>query len=328
VAVNRDAPLVVSLRATGLGDLLTALPALRAVRAARPEARHVLVASSRMQGIAPLVDAVDRVVPVDVGAPGAPAFAAPELAVNLHGCGPESHRLLLACHPRRLVAFANDALGIDGPDWRPEEHEVARWCRLVTAAGMPADPSDLDVVPPAGPVPPGVRGATLLHPGAAWPARRWPVERWVALAGAEAAEGHRVVVTSGPGEWSLAEAIASQVPGAIVVDCGDDLALLFRVVALARVVVCGDTGIAHVATAVRTPSVVLFGPEPPTRWGPPADRPWHRALWAGRRGDPHGEVVDPGLLELEVVDVLLALRQVRDAFATGTAHGMETACAS
>jgi ADP-heptose:LPS heptosyltransferase len=73
-------------------------------------------------------------------------------------------------------------------------------------------------------------------------------------------------------------------------------------------VVSGDTGVAHLATAVRTPSVVLYGPTPPSLWGPPADRPWNVALWAGRVGDPHGTTPDRGLLDLTVADVLLALR--------------------
>jgi ADP-heptose:LPS heptosyltransferase len=328
---------VVSLRAAGLGDLLTAVPALRAVRTAHPDAHHVLATSPRLLGVEPILDAVDRVVPTEVrpASLSAPASAAwplpwnaPLLAVNLHGRGPESHRLLQSCRPGSLVAYADDTAGVDGPRWDPDEHEVARWCRLVDSATMPADPTDLDVVPPPGPVAAGVRGATLLHAGAAWPARRWPVDRWVALADAEVAEGHRVVVTAGAGERSLATAITDRVRGVTAVDCGDDLGLLLRTVAVARVVVSGDTGVAHVATAVRTPSVVLFGPEPPSRWGPPADRPWHVALWSGRRGDPRGLSVDPGLLEIEVVDVLLALRRVRDRFASGSAHGMEPTCAS
>src|SRR5581483_1949154 len=69
----------------------------------------------------------------------------------------------------------------------------------------------------------------------------------------------------------------------------------------------GDTGVAHLATAFGVPSVILFGPIPPAEWGPPPDRPWHRALWAGRRGDPHGDAPDPGLLALRVDDVLGAL---------------------
>jgi len=130
------------------------------------------------------------------------------------------------------------------------------------------------------------------------------------------AEGHTVVITVGPAESSLGHAIAVHVPEVTIVDCTHDLGLLLRVVDAARIVVCGDTGIAHVATAVRTPSVVLFGPQSPARWGPPATRPWHVALWAGRWGDPHGERPDPGLLELGVLDVLLEVRHLRDAYAT------------
>jgi ADP-heptose:LPS heptosyltransferase len=67
-------------------------------------------------------------------------------------------------------------------------------------------------------------------------------------------------------------------------------------VAGAALVLCGDTGIAHLATALGTPSVVLFGPVPPSLWGPPPDRPQHVALWA----DPDG------LLDLTVDQVLAA----------------------
>jgi ADP-heptose:LPS heptosyltransferase len=72
-------------------------------------------------------------------------------------------------------------------------------------------------------------------------------------------------------------------------------------------VVCGDTSIAHLATATGTPSVVIFGPTDPARRGPPVDRPWHRALWTGRSGDAEGREPDPGLLQVTVDDVLAAL---------------------
>jgi ADP-heptose:LPS heptosyltransferase len=71
--------------------------------------------------------------------------------------------------------------------------------------------------------------------------------------------------------------------------------------------VCGDTGVAHLATALGTPSVVLFGPTAPARWGPPPDRPIHRVLWAGAEGDPHADRPDPGLLRIGVDDVLVEL---------------------
>ena len=78
---------------------------------------------------------------------------------------------------------------------------------------------------------------------------------------------------------------------------------------------CGDTGVAHLATALRTPSVVLFGPTSPALWGPPPDRPWHRALWAGTSGDPHGQRPDPGLLAIGVDQVTEALADLPEAAA-------------
>jgi ADP-heptose:LPS heptosyltransferase len=66
--------------------------------------------------------------------------------------------------------------------------------------------------------------------------------------------------------------------------------------------------VAHLATALGTPSLVLFGPTDPAEWGPPPERARHQVLWAGRRGDPHGLRPDPGLLEIAPEDVLEALR--------------------
>jgi len=79
-----------------------------------------------------------------------------------------------------------------------------------------------------------------------------------------------------------------------------------------------------VASAFGTPSVVLFGPVSPARWGPPA-RDRHRTLWPapdpGYRGDPHGTEPDPVLLQIPVADVLAAAEQadVRKISPVGTA---------
>ncbi|MFD0888435.1 glycosyltransferase family 9 protein, partial [Streptosporangium algeriense] len=71
--------------------------------------------------------------------------------------------------------------------------------------------------------------------------------------------------------------------------------------------VCGDTGVAHLATALSTPSVVLFGPTPPARWGPPPGESRHVVLWSGRTGDPFATRPDPGLLAITPADVLAAI---------------------
>jgi ADP-heptose:LPS heptosyltransferase len=78
------------------------------------------------------------------------------------------------------------------------------------------------------------------------------------------------------------------------------------VIGAAGRVVCGDTGVAHLATALAVPSVVLFGPTSPAHWGPPPS-PRHRVLWAGRTGDPHGNRPHDGLLDIQARDVLAEL---------------------
>jgi len=317
VAASRrpdQGPLLVVLRPLGLGDFLTAVPAFRALARAFPEHRRVLAAPSVLEPLARLTGALDAVVDTAPLRPLPPPLRRPDIAVDLHGRGPASHRVLLAARPRRLVAFANPEVpGTESfPPWYDDEHEVARWCRLLSQSGIAADPAALGLPLPAEPPPPGVAGATVVHPGAAYPARRWPPERWAAVAAAEEAGGRRVVVTGAPEEADLARRVAQRagLPPEAVLAGGTDLAQLAAVVGAAGRVVCGDTGVAHLATALRTPSVVLFGPEPPSRWGPPPDRPWHRALWNGRRGDPHGRTPDPGLLQITVDEVVEALSRL------------------
>jgi len=304
-------PLLVALRPLGLGDLLTAVPALRALADAFPRHRRVLAAPGVLAPLAAMAGAVDEVVPTEPLAQLGPSLQGADVAVDLHGRGPASHRILMASRPRRLIAFANPAVAQSAgfPQWRDDEHEVSRWCRMLRESGVPADPRRLDLNPPAGPVPGEVVGATLIHPGAAFAARRWPPERWSAVARAVAARGSRVVVTGGPGEEDLARHVArlAGLPHSSVRAGGTDLAGLAGLVAAAARVACTDTGVAHLATALRTPSVILFGPTSPRHWGPPADRPWHRVLWRGTTGDPHGTTPDPGLLALGVEEVMAAL---------------------
>lgn len=309
-------PVVVALRPLGLGDLLTSVPALRALADTFPDHRLLLAAPPALAPLARLTGAVDECVPARPLRPLGPELHGAAVAVNLHGRGPDSHRVLLASRPGRLVAFAHPAVTETAgfPAWRDDEHEVSRWCRLLHESGIPADPDRLDLPSPGPPPTPLARGATVVHPGAAFPARRWPVERWAAVARHQA-ERTTVVVTGGPGEKDLALAVARSagVPERCVLAGTTDVIGLAAVVAAAARVVCGDTGVAHLATALRTPSVVLFGPEPPSRWGPPPERAWHRALWAGSTGDPHGAEPDPGLLRLRVEDVVQALDSLPEA---------------
>ncbi|MFC8567025.1 glycosyltransferase family 9 protein [Streptomyces sp. NPDC057245] len=313
---GRPAGRVLVLRALGLGDLLAGVPALRALRRAHPRHELVLAGPAGLAPVAAATGAVDRVLPAEEPGRAVPRALdwtgpPPDVAVDLHGNGPPSHRLLARLRPRRLLAFAHPATPeVEGPPWYPEEHERDRWCRLLRAYGIEADPADLRLPHPDAPSP--APGAVVLHPGAGAPSRCWPVARYAAVAEALRVRGHRVVVTGGADEGDLVARLAklADLPDTDVFGGGPPYERLSALVAEAHAVVSGDTGIAHLAVAHGTPSVTLFGPVPPSRWGPPPD-PRHRALWhPGPDGDPHGHETDPALLRItpdEVLDALDAL---------------------
>jgi ADP-heptose:LPS heptosyltransferase len=185
-------PTVLVLRALQIGDLLVAVPALRAVRRAHPEHRLVLATSAALALIVERIGGVDLLLPTPdptaVPWPG----ATPNVAVNLHGTGPQSHRALNALNSRRRIGFrCGDAgPGWEGPAWDTvavaHPHERARWCALLEAVGIPADADDLRLPSPAcaGSTDTGSARAApvLVHPGAAYGAKRWPVERFAAVA--------------------------------------------------------------------------------------------------------------------------------------------------
>jgi ADP-heptose:LPS heptosyltransferase len=317
---------VVLLRALGLGDFLTGVPAYRAVRRAFPGHRIVLAAPAALASLVPLTRAVDELLPTAELEPVAWTGAPPDVAIDLHGRGPASHRLLAALQPLRLITFGGRyGGGFAGPPWRPGEHEVARWCRLCSESGIPADPADLRLTAgPAAAAPPGGPGATLVHPGAAAASRRWPADRFADVAGELARRGHRVVLTGSAAERPLALDVARRagLPRQAVLAGRTTLAALAALTASARLVVSGDTGLAHLASAYGRASVVLFGPVPPAEWGPPA-HPRHQVLWAGGdgyRGDPHGSRTDPALAAIPVSTVLAAAGRALSATTPVRSH--------
>ena len=121
----------------------------------------------------------------------------PETAVDLHGNGPLSRRLLERLRPAGLIAYAAPR----GPTWRPDEHERVRWCRLLDWYGIPADPDDLRIPHPAAPSPHPAR-SSCTQARTPQP-RRWPAARFASVARALTALGQRVAVTAAPGRERL-----------------------------------------------------------------------------------------------------------------------------
>jgi len=122
----------------------------------------------------------------------------------------------------------------------------------------------------------------VLNPGAGRADKRWPVERFRSLAARLATEaGAHVLVVWGPGEESAARAIAGPAGGRVVLAPPTDVHRLIAVLRRASVVVAADTGPLHLAAALGTPCVGLYGPTRAERNGPYGAG--HRAL-EGRDG--------------------------------------------
>ncbi len=304
---NGEPRTIVVLRALGLGDLLTGVPALRGLRRRYPGARILLAAPRQYRELALLSGAVDDVLDTPGLGPLYGVPPEPDLAVNLHGKGPQSISALVALRPARLLTHRHDAHpDLAGPPWRADLHEVDRWCALLHWAGINCRADDLAIDPPEGYG--DDRGVVVIHPGAAARARQWPPHRFAAVAAALAGDGHRVVVTGSPAEADLVRTVVREagLPRTAIWPQSGLLALV-ALISDCALLICGDTGVGHVATATGTPSVLLFGPTTPARWGPRGDGR-HIALWAGDCGDPHADTPDPGLLLLTVPRVLDAAR--------------------
>jgi ADP-heptose:LPS heptosyltransferase len=304
---------VLVLRALKLGDLLVAVPALRGIRRHHPHRRIVLATAAALAPLARWSGAVDEVLPTE--APQDLRWRSPDrpaVAVNLHGTGPQSHRALDATHPLRRIGCRSP--GWEGPEWadiaRRNPHERERWCALLAAFGVPTDPADLLLPPPEAPE--SGSGAVIVHPGAQYGAKMWPPERFAALAASLHRDGHDLVLTGSAAERPLALSVAAAagLPESSVLAGRTDLVQLSTLIAHAAALVCGDTGVAHLASAFGTPSVVLFGPVTPAQWGPPACGP-HVTLTddAARRGDPFADDPDPALLGVGLQEVLDATRR-------------------
>lgn len=304
-------PTALVLRALGIGDFFAGLPALRLLRTALPEHRIVLALPRALWPLAALAPYIDDTVEAWELSPIIGAPHRPDVAVDLHGNGPASVELLRATEPRRIVAFSGGQAR-----WCMDEHEVHRWCRLVRESFGGTGPfPPVTGALPAVPDTSAPADMTVLHCGGKARSRRWPADRFAAIARELARDGHDVLVAAGPDQRADVDRIAhaAGVAGTTALT----LTELVTLVARARLLICGDTGVAHVASNYATASVVLFGPVPPDEWGPPPERR-HQVLWHGSgRGDPHGDDPDPPLLAITVDEVLdragIALRELDDS---------------
>lgn len=132
----------------------------------------------------------------------------------------------------------------------------------------------------------------VLHPSPKFAYKMWRQEGWVELAEWLQQQGLQVVLTGGPDsdERAYAEAIAQQVP---VLNLAGALSLAetAELIGSARLFIGPDTAVTHIAAAMGVPTIALFGPSNPVKWGPWPQR-WSRpeSPWPWRGGGRQGNV--------------------------------------
>ena len=292
-------------RTLQLGDVLTALPALRALRACFEPAHLTLIGQPWAAQLAPRLDWLDAFMPF----PGHPLLpeqpwdlralarfrtrvraCAFDLAVQMHGDGRITNAIVADFGASELAGF--HPAGQPCPDparfvaWANSGREVERLMRLPLHLGatrplltqplalLDADRAELDRLWPA-----HVHTSYVcVHPGARFPSRRWPAERFAAVAHGLRTLGFTVVLTGSAAERDTLASFRSHAPTDTV-----DLSLRTgfgapaALIRGARLLVSNDTGVSHLAAALGTPSVIVSCGADARRWAP-VDEGRHRVF--------------------------------------------------
>lgn len=312
---NRQPGSLVIFRALQLGDMLCAVPALRALRAALPATRIVLVGlpwavqfAERFPGY------VDEFLPFpghhllpeqQVKTDAVAAFYAAvhqhrfDLALQMHGSGEITNEIVQSFGARCVAGFGiplrrpgRDDLFVPYPGSGPEPLRLLELTEQLGAPPIgthlefPITAADERELASSG-VAHGLTAGSYLciHPGARWRDKCWQPQLFAHVADQLALEfGLRVVLTGSSNEAELTAAVAQHMrtpalDAAVPLSIGAMAALMSR----AKLLLCNDTGVSHIAAGLKLRSVVVFSKADIGRWAP-LDQQRHRCLW-----DPGGE---------------------------------------
>ena len=280
---------ILIVRMSALGDIVHALPVLSALRRRYPEAAIDWLVDRKYAGVLELVDGLDRVM---IGRPGLLRAVSElrarkyDVAVDLQGLLKSAAMTRFSGAPR-VVGFEAAALREGAAGWFYGEtasvpsgaHVIRKNLSVLPALGVTEPPQvEFPFRVPASTVADTVWTAAassgdgrfaMINPGAAWPNKRWAPDRFGAIA-RHLRDRHQLAsfVLWGPDEAALAGDVVDASDGAAArapqTSLGDLLALASR----AALMISGDTGPIHLAAALGTPVVGLYGPTWPERNGP------------------------------------------------------------
>jgi lipopolysaccharide heptosyltransferase III len=289
--------LVVRLRS--IGDTVLATPSLHALRRFLPAARVDLLLED---WVAPLVEGsadVDRVIKVSRGSTSSRLKVARglraekyDVAFNLHG-GSTAALLVRASGARHRVGYRdyayaalhNHAAPPSSELWGKEKtHSAEQQLALLGWTGVPVSDRPATRLPLA----PGAKESiarrlaaegidegsafALVHPAAAFESKTWAARNFARVVEHLAARGLKTVAVAGPGEVEVVKALREDSSAPVVAFTDLSLPELTALASRARLFVGNDSGVAHVAAAVSTPQVVVFGSSNVAHW-----RPWTQA---------------------------------------------------
>lgn len=288
---------ILVVRLGSLGDIVHAMPAVAALGRTWPSASIDWATAPVYEGLAGMLRGLRRVIPVNTRRMRGPAGVIPvvralraaryDLVLDFQG-------LLKSAVLARLAGGAR-TLGYAPPDLREPAaalfysgtvdvsgatHIIDKGLALAAGAGVVAGPARFDLDVPDLPEARALAARTvsggyaLLNPGAAWPNKRWMPARFAEVARElRRSRGLSSVVLWGPGEREGAEAVVAASDGAAELAPAVTIPGVAALARGARVMISGDTGPLHLAAAVGTPVVSLFGPTRAERNGPwdPAD---------------------------------------------------------
>jgi len=324
------------VRLSSLGDLVHSVPVVPALRRSFPGARIDWVADARWAPLMELVEGLDNVIPLDRSARGTLACirrlrrARYTCAIDIQGRYRSAVLMWLAGAPRRIgrrpeatrepgaAMFYTQRVAPAG------KHIVEMNLSLAVAAGahQPAElefpfrvPADAASRVRETLARQGIRDYAVISPGGGWGSKCWPPERFGELC-AEIWRRHelRAVINISEGEEELARGVTSAAGDAKPAVISTTIPELAALLAAARLVVAGDTGPLHLAAALGTRVVGLFGATDPERNGPLP----RGAVVRNAGGEPpdyvRGDYVrrrdyDPAMLSLTVAQVLAAVEQ-------------------
>ncbi|RTZ48140.1 glycosyltransferase family 9 protein [Candidimonas sp. SYP-B2681] len=306
---DRTPASVAVFRALCLGDLLCAMPALRALRLALPKARITLIG---LESARPVVKRFSHYLDELVVFPGHPKFPEQpareselsdfydamrlrrfDLALQMHGNGLLSNSIVSALGARQWAGFV-PLIEQEEPRrlmaWPDNQPEVVRYISLLSHLGLqdqgvalefPIDEVDRkeadDVAEKANLE---LARTIFIHPGAKLESRRWPAERFAEVGRQLALQGWQLAITGTTEEHSLASGLATSIGKAAVDISGQTtLGALASLLQRGRLLICNDTGVSHIAAAIGLRSVVIACGSDVARWAP-LDSALHTVLHA------------------------------------------------